>query len=65
MKITKIETGIIELNLYSMGDASIPPCCGQPYPEGDNNEDCSVNLYDLEIVALSWLDNPCFGDILE
>jgi hypothetical protein len=36
-----------------------PPQCGDqnhPYPSGDLNQDCSVNLLDLAIFALNWLE---------
>jgi hypothetical protein len=36
-----------------------PPQCGDPnhpYPPGDINQDCNVNLLDLAVVALHWLE---------
>lgn len=39
-------------------------CCGDyrhPYPLGDLNEDCRVNLYDFAIIATDWVDMSDVG----
>lgn len=35
------------------------PCCGDlehPYPQSDTNKDCRVDLIDISLVAVEWLD---------
>jgi hypothetical protein len=49
-----LSTGTTEVD--AIADVS---CCGDyrhPYPDGDLNEDCRVNLYDFAIVAADWVD---------
>ena len=43
---------------YVFSVVSPEPRCGDldhPYPPGDNNGDCRVDLFDLGILAANWL----------
>lgn len=54
---------------YTFSVVSPEPRCGDldhPYPPGDANQDCYVNLEDLSLMALNWLtctdpNPPCVG----
>ena len=48
-----------QLVTYELSVTSPEPRCGDfdhPYPPGDFNEDCYVNMTDLALIAANWLD---------
>ncbi len=62
-KTTGKEIGTV-YDLVVVADGWIVGCCGDaehPYPVGDLNHDCRVNLLDLAIMASHWLE--CTGPV--